>query len=64
MHKLFIPTKNLEALMPIYENRSNHIGYLLYWFVSHFNGIKELDLHEQTVSSSKYKIRKYLEKFS
>ena len=44
IHKLFDPTKDLEAVVSIYKNRSNYTSCLLYYFVSHFNRIKELDL--------------------
>ena len=47
-YKLFISTGVLKIFVPIYENQSNQVGCLLYWFISHSNRINELDLHGQT----------------
>lgn len=63
MHQLFIHMENLEAFILIYKNQSNH-AYILYWFVSHFNYTKELDLYGQNLSLLENKAKKYLKRFT
>ena len=61
-HRLFVYTGDLKVFVPKNESRSNH-AYLFYWFVSHFNRMKELYFYGQTASLLEHKARKDLKRF-
>lgn len=45
IYRLFLYIKDLKIFLLKNKNQSNYI-YLLYWFISYFNYIKELNLYK------------------